>query len=454
MATKPLTGEQIEELKGLGETHFWPHSRPTGDMSDDTGIKLVTHSEGIWVEGPTGERHVDLISGMWLKNIGHGRKEIADAVYEQMLDISYSPGGTVAPATIKLASKVASLTPDPESRVYFVSGGSEAVETAIKMAKKYQYNIGERGRWKVISRQNSYHGATHLCMSLGFNSVNRPNDYGPLVPGNIRISNPGVTYRTMPGDWDMQYAHDLEKTIINEGADSVAEFIGEPISAASGIHIPHPEYWPTIREICNKYGVIMICDEVINGFGRTGKMFAVENWGIKPDIITVAKALTSGYLPIGAAIASSKVGKVMEGEGSQTFKHLITFGGSPPSCAAGLKNLEIKERENLVQNSADNGKYLYESLQELKAEYRTVIDVRGGMGLLAAVEFGKDEKTFEKFEGNFDSRLGQLMEQHSLLGRGMDQIISFAPPLTITKEEIDFVVDQTKKVITGIEKDF
>ena len=163
-----------------------------------------------------------------------------------MLDVSYSPGGTVAPATVKLASKVASLTPDPDSRVYFVSGGSEAVETAIKMAKKYQYNIGERGRWKVISRQNSYHGATHLCMSLGFNHVNRPNDYGPLVPGNIRISNPGLTYRTMPGDWDMQYAYDLEKAIIDEGPDSIAAFIGEPISAASGIHIPHPEYWPTI----------------------------------------------------------------------------------------------------------------------------------------------------------------------------------------------------------------
>ena len=161
--------------------------------------------------------------------------------------------------------------------MFYTICGSTAVETAIKMAKKYQYNIGERGRWKVISRQNSCHGATHLCMSLGFNHVNRPNDYGPLVPGNIRISNPGLTYRTMPGDWDMQYAYDLEKAIIDEGPDSIAAFIGEPISAASGIHIPHPEYWPTIREICDKYGIIMICDEVINGFGRTGKMFAVWN---------------------------------------------------------------------------------------------------------------------------------------------------------------------------------
>jgi adenosylmethionine-8-amino-7-oxononanoate aminotransferase len=454
MVAKPLSGEKIEELKGLGETHYWPHSRPTGDLSDDTGIKIVTHSEGIWVEGPTGERHVDLIAGMWLKNIGHGRKEIADAVYAQMQDISYAPGGTVAPSTIELAAKVASLTPDPESRVYFVSGGSEAVETAIKMAKKYQFNQGERGRYKVISRQNSYHGATHLCMSLGFNSVNRPNDYGPLVPGNIRISNPGVDYRTRSGDWDMQYAADLERAIISEGPDSVAAFIGEPISAASGIHIPHPEYWPTIREICDKYGVLLIADEVINGFGRTGKMFAVEHWGIKPDIMTVAKALTSGYLPIGAAIASKKVGESMEGSGDQSFRHLITFGGNPPACAAGLVNLDIIEREGLVQNSADLGTYLYEQLQTLK-EHPIVADVRGGMGLLAAVEFAKDPATFEPFPDSvgLDGRLGNLMEQHQLLGRGMNQSMFYSPPLSITKDEIDFVVGQTEKVVTQLEKD-
>ena len=453
MVAKPLTGEEIEELKGLGENHFWPHSRPTGDLSDDTGIKLVTHSDGIWVEGPSGERHVDLIAGMWLKNIGHGRREIADAVYAQMQDISYSPGGTVAPSAIRLAAKVASLTPDPDSRVYFVSGGSEAVETAIKMAKKYQYNIGERGRWKVISRQGSYHGATHLCMALGFNMINRPNDFGPLVPGNVRISNPGVDYRNMPGDWDMQYAKDLEQAILEEGPDSVAAFIGEPVSAASGVHIPHPEYWPTVREICDRYGVILIADEVINGFGRTGKMFAVEHWDIKPDIMTVAKALTSGYLPIGAAIASKKVGEVMEGEGEQTFRHLITFGGNPPACAAGLANLDIIEREGLVENSANMGTYLFEQLQTLK-EHPIVADVRGGMGLIAAVEFAKDRDTFEPFppEAKFDARLGELMEANQLLGRGMNQTMFFSPPLSITRDEVDFVVGQTENVISQLEE--
>jgi adenosylmethionine-8-amino-7-oxononanoate aminotransferase len=452
MVAKPLTGEEIEELKGLGESHFWPHSRPTGDLSDDTGIKLVTHSDGIWVEGPSGERHVDLIAGMWLKNIGHGRREIADAVYAQMQDISYSPGGTVAPSAIRLAAKVASLTPDPDSRVYFVSGGSEAVETAIKMAKKYQYNIGERGRWKVISRKGSYHGATHLCMALGFSMVNRPNDYGPLVPGNVRISNPGVDYRTMPGDWDMQYAKDLEQTIVEEGPDSVAAFIGEPISAASGVHIPHPEYWPTVREICDRYGVILIADEVINGFGRTGKMFAVEHWDIKPDIFTVAKALTSGYLPIGAAVASPKIADAFTGDEDSTFRHLITFGGNPASCAAGLANLEIMENEGMVENSAAMGEYLFDQLQTLY-EHPIVGDVRGGLGLIAAVEFVKDRDTREKFpkEAGLADKMRSLLKRHGLLTREGDTIF-MAPPLCITREEVDHMVGQVDEVVGELER--
>ena len=188
MATERLTGEQIEELKELATAHFWPHARPAGDMSDETGIKLATKAEGVWVEDAEGKRWFDTIAGMWLKNIGHGRKEIADAVYEQMQDISYSPGGTVSPVTVKLAAKVASLAPDKDSRVYFVSGGSEAVETALKMAKNFHKNNGEPTRWKVISRRGSYHGATQACMSLGGGGISAPANFGPLMPGNIHVA--------------------------------------------------------------------------------------------------------------------------------------------------------------------------------------------------------------------------------------------------------------------------
>ncbi len=431
-----LTGEEIEDLKQLGEAHFWPHSRPIGDMSDETGIKIVSKAYGVWVEDGQGNRWVDTLAGMWLKNIGHGRKEIADAVFEQMQDVSYSPGGTVSPATVKLAGRVAALSPDKDSRVYFTSGGSEAVETALKIAKAYHKNNGEPTRWKVISRRGSYHGATHACMSLGGSAAAGPQDYGPLVPGNIHIGNPNA-YRGP--HTDMECAEELERAILHEGASTVAAFIGEPISAANGIHIPDSGYWPRIREICDKYGVVMICDEVITGFGRTGKMFATEHWGIQPDIFTVAKALTSGYLPIGAAIASKKIADAFMGEGKM-LRHLITFGGNPASCAAGLANLDIMENEGVVENSAEMGDYLYEQLQTLY-EHPIVGDVRGGMGVLCAVELVQDRDTKEKFpeSAQLTAKLTAAMEGNGLLGRAGD-VISLAPPLTITKDEVDFVV--------------
>ena len=445
MATT-LSGERIEELKQQAADHFWPHNNPAGNMDDD-GIKLVQSGKGVWVEDVEGERWFDTMAGMWLKNIGHGRKEVADAVYNQMLDISYTPGGTVGPSTAELSARIAGLAPDKEARTYFVSGGSEAVETALKMAKQYHRNNGEPTRWKVISRRGSYHGATHACMSLGGGGVGAPIHFGPLMPGNIHIANPD-SYRNSGGD--LQAARDLEIAIQHEGPSTVAAFIGEPISAAAGIHVPHPEYWPTIREICDKYGVIMICDEVITGFGRTGKMFATEHWGVKPDIFTVAKALTSGYIPIGAAIASKKVSEAFMGDDSQ-FRHLITFGGNPVACAAAMANLDIMEGEGMVENSAEMGAYMYEQLQTLY-EHPIVGDVRGGMGLLCAVELVKDRDTKESFpaEANLADKIAPLMNEHNLLGRPGNSIY-LAPPLCITKDEVDHVVSQVDSVITKLE---
>jgi len=453
-----LSGEEIEELKELASAHFWPHARQAGDMSDETGIKLVTRAQGVWVEDAEGRQWFDIIAGMWLKNIGYGRKEIADAVYEQMQAISYSPGGTVSPVTAKLAAKLASLAPDRESRVYFVSGGSEAVETALKMAKNYHKNNGEATRWKVISRRGSYHGATYACMSLGGGGGIAPHvNFGPLMPGNIHVAQPNeysCAYCRDRGGCNLECARDIDRAIEHEGPSSVAAFIGEPISAAAGIYVPHPEYWPTVREVCDRHGVIMICDEVITGFGRTGKMFATEHWDVKPDILTVAKALTSGYLPIGAVVASKKVADAfLEGEES-TFRSVITFGGNPASCAAGLANLEIIENEGLVENSANMGDYLYEQLQTLY-KHRIVGDVRGGKGLLCAVELVKDRDTRERFpkEARLGNKLNSLMNKYRLLvlmGRPRD-IIFLAPPLCITKDEVDYLVKQVDQVVSELE---
>ena len=454
MAAERLTGTEIEDLKGMAAAHFWPHARQAGDLSDDTGVRIVTSAEGVWVEDAAGKRWFDTISGMWLKNIGHGRKEIADAVYEQMLDISYTPGGTVAPATVNLAARVAGLAPDKESRVYFVSGGSEAVETAVKMAKNYQKNIGQPTRWKVISRTGSYHGATLACMSMGGGSPSVPQNFGPLMPGNIHVAQPDE-YRCVfcrdRGGCNLECARDVDRAIEHEGASTVAAFIGEPVSVASGIHIPHPDYWPTIREICDKHGVVMICDEVITGFGRTGRMFATEHWDVKPDIFTVAKALTSGYLPIGAAVASRKVADAFMDDDS-VFRHLFTFGGNPASCAAGLANLKIMEDDGLVDNSAEMGDYLFEKLQTMY-DHPIVGHVRGGKGLLCAVELVKDRETKEKFpkEAELSKKISPLMAKHGLMVRASD-VIPLAPPLCITRDEIDYLVTRLNAVLTDLEE--
>ena len=454
MVENRLSGQDIEELKELASAHFWPHFRQAGDMSEETGVRLVTKAQGVWVEDAEGKQWFDTLAGMWLKNIGHGRKEIAKAVYKQMQDISYSPGGTVTPTTVKLASKVASLSPDSASRVYFVSGGSEAVETSLKMAKKYHVNNGEPTRYKVISRKGSYHGATHASISLGGGGGAAPADYGPLMPGNVHVAHPDV-YRCAfckdRGGCNLECARDVERAIEHEGPSTVAAFIGEPISVSAGVHIPHPEYWPTIREICDRYGVLMIYDEVITGFGRTGRMFASEHWGITPDIFTVAKALTSGYLPIGAAVATKKVADAFIGDESATFRHLITFGGNPASCAAGLANLEIMENEGLVTNSDKMGLYLFDQLQAL-SEYRIVGDIRGGKGLLCAVELVMDRDTKERFpeKAGLRKKVESVMTRHGLLGRGGD-VIFMAPPLCITREEVDHLVTQMREIIGEVQ---
>jgi len=291
-------------------------------------------------------------------------------------------------------------------------------------------------------------------MSLGGGGIAAPVNYGPLMPGNIHIEQPDA-YRgrccSQSGGCTLECAKDLERAILHEGPSTVAAFIGEPISAASGIHIPHPEYWPTIREICDKYGVVLICDEVINAFGRTGKMFATEHWDIQPDITTVAKALTSGYLPIGAAISSQKIASAFQGGDEETFRHLITFGGNPASCAAAIANLDIMESEGMVDNAAEMGDYMYERLQTLY-EHSIVGDVRGGLGLLSAVELVKDRDTKEKFpkESGLAEKATAILQDHRILGRAGDSI-PVAPPLCITSDEVDHFVNQMDSAITKIE---
>ena len=447
--------EDLNKARTDAAEHFWPHSQQAGNMSSETGVQLVTRGKGVWVEDAEGERWFDTLSGLWLVNIGHGRREIADAVYRQMLDLAFSPNDTVSPVTAALSAKLAELSQDPRSRVYFTSGGSEANETALKIAKNYHHLNGEPERWKVLSRRGSYHGATLACTSLGRGGPGGgsvPAQFGPLVPGNIHVAQvnqyrPEVFGRD--GDSALECARDVERAILHEGANTVAAFIAEPISAAAGIHVPHPD-WPMVREICDRHGVLLIADEVITGFCRTGRMFAMEHWGVKPDIFTCAKGLTSGYMPIGAAVTSGKVADAFIGEANTTFQHLITFGGNPASCAAALANLQIMENENLAARAAEMGDYFFERLQELR-KHEIVGDVRGGKGLLCALELVKNRETREAFpkEAKMNELAVKVMRQNRMLGRA-GNIIPIAPPLCIDRNEIDNAVERLDSVLTTL----
>ena len=452
---RPAGDALLTSLRRAGEAHLWPGPYKPGDLiSDEHRLKVVVDGSGPWVLDAEGRTWFDSLSGMWLVNVGHGRREIAEAAYAQMCRLSYAPDGTVSPATIRLAAQVASLAPDPGSHVFFVSGGSEAVETAIKLAKKYHRNRGEPGRFKVISRRGSYHGCTLGCLGLGGGGSNTGVEYGPLLPGMVRVQGPDEYRPAFSGDGvasDIECAREIERAILNEGPETIAAVIGEPISAAAGVHVPHAEYWPMVREICDRYGVLLIFDEVITGFGRTGAMFASEHWGVRPDITTVAKGLASGYVPIGAAIASKAVSDAFTGE-HPAFNHRFTYGGNPVACAAGLATLEIIEREHLVENSRVVGEYLYERAREL---YRHPIvgHVRGGLGLMCAIELVRDRATRDPFPPVVGlKRAAQLlMDEQGLLGRGGD-IFFLAPSLCVTRAEIDTLIERVDSVIGALDR--
>ena len=453
MIVQSTPGERIEELRQIAGDHLFMHAQQTKSWRD-AGLKIFVEGEGSWVTDIEGNRLLDAMGGLWYKAAGYGRKEIADAMYAQLLAIESPPAPGACVPTIELAGKVAGHYPDPEARLFFVSGGSEAVETAVKMAKKYQQLNGKAGAFKVISRRNSYHGGTAMAVSLGRSPAADP--MGPEMPGAIHVPNI-FTYRKShaedPVDNSIRAANEFEAAIVHAGPASLAAMIAEPVSAAVGVQVPTPEYWQRLREIADKYDVILIADEVITGFGRLGSWFGTEKFGVRPDITTVAKALTSGYAPLGAAIATRRIADSFIGDDSRTFKHLITFGGHPVASAAGIANLEIFEKEDLPGQSDRAGKYLLERLENLYS-HPSVGDVRG-MGLLAAVELVQDRKTKSAFPATaaLEARIPKILYDKKIITFRAGNVISICPPLIITDDEIDFLVDALDETIGEIETD-
>jgi len=453
----PTTEAPIEPsvLEQEARDHVWIHSASWVDQAEQGGTRVFAKGKDTTLWDIHGREYLDGISGLWVVNAGHGREEIADAMAEQAKKLAYvSSAVYTTEPTAHLGQVLADLTPGDLSRAYFCSGGSEAVETAIKIAKQVQAMRGFPRRYKIIARRKSYHGMTHGAMSL--TATRQEQYFGPFMYGVYHVPHPDQ-YRSDFGlsgeEADIMAAKYIEQEIENQGPETVAAVIGEPISSAAGVHVPSKTYWKMLREICDRHGVLLIADEVINGFGRTGKMFATEHFDIVPDIMTVAKALTSGYSPLAAAIVRPALFDTFKEQDTIALGHLLTFGGHPVSAAAALKNLEIYEREKLVERGAEMGVYLKGLLEQLRS-HPTIGDVRG-IGLLQAIEIVKSKQHKTKFgkDSAFNKRVAQLVMERGLITRTWD-VMHFAPPLVVTKDEIDRMVTIADESLTIAEGEF
>jgi adenosylmethionine-8-amino-7-oxononanoate aminotransferase len=435
--------------------NVWIHQAPWVELAEEDALRVFDRGQGSTLWDVRGREYIDGISGLWVVNAGHGRAEIGEAMAQQAGRLAYasSLSFTTVPAT-QLASMLAEIMPGDLSRVFFCAGGSEAVESAIKIAKQVQAMRGFPRRYKIIARRGSYHGMTMGAMSL--TATRNENWFGPFMYGVSHVPHPN-RYRSdfgVEGELaDIKAAEYVEQELVNQGPDTVAAVIAEPISTAAGLHVPSKSYWMMLREICDRHGVLLIADEVINGFGRTGKMFAMEHYGVVPDIMTIAKGLSSGYAPIAAAVVRPAVFEAFKEQKTVYMGHLLTFGGHPVAASAAVKNLEIFKEENLVLRSAEMGEYLGERLEELRA-HPTIGDVRG-IGLLYAVDLvsSKSKKAKWGKDHQFTKRLGDLVMERGFVTRVWD-VMHFAPPLVVTKDEIDRMVTIADEALTIAENEF
>jgi adenosylmethionine-8-amino-7-oxononanoate aminotransferase len=445
-------------LRDAANEHLFVGMNNAAMLAEEGGPSVPVEAKGIRFKDIDGREYVDAIAGMYFRNVGFGREEIARAVYDQLRTVNMHVYASAAPATIRLAAKLAQITPGSLSRTFFVQGGSEANESSIKMAQAYHMRRGDKGRYKVISRRGSYHGGTIGTQWLGGHPGFPRTDYQPVpAHSTVHIGQPNP-YRCeyggrTPEECAELCANALETAVLFEGPDSVSAFMAEPVSQPLGGVVAGPGYWPRVRGICDKYGVVLIFDEVITGFGRLGTWFGANFVGVTPDIMSFAKGITSGYFPYGGSICTKEIGDAFSGGPDKTFKHMFTYTGHPAGAAAGLANIEIMERENLVENARARGEQLKDRLLEMQEKHPVIGDVRGA-GLIQGLELVKDRKTREHFDPKvgLNSRLTAGLKKRGVWLRVPPYILPLAPPLVITADEIEALANAVDESLTEVEK--
>jgi putrescine aminotransferase len=419
---------------------------PLHHPSAHAGTRIWVSGRGAVITDATGREYIDGLSGLWNVNVGHGRQELADAARQQMATLAYHStyAGSSNEKAIALAERLSRLTYPSINTFFFTSGGAEASETSFKTARFYWKALGKPDKIKVISRRRAYHGVTLAAMSATGLPAFWPM-FEPRTPGFLHIDAPDP-YRfvnpTPEVSLGIAAANALEEAILREGVDTVAAFIAEPIQGAGGVIIPPADYFGRIREICTRHEVLFISDDVITGFGRTGRWFGLEHYGVEPDIMQFAKGITSGYVPLGGIGVSDTVRDVINGvPPGKRWMHAFTYSGHPTCCAVALSNLDIIERERLVERAAAGGARLLEKLRTLEA-LNHVGHVRG-QGLIAAVEVVADKATKSLFpaEAGMTQKLTDALLERGLYTRVALDCICLAPPLVTTDAQLDQIVD-------------
>ena len=429
---------------------------PLHHPSRHSNPAMVAKGSGIYLHTTDGRQILDAMAGLWNVNIGYGNTELPKVAYEQMLDLAYTSGfaGMSNPTSAMLADKLAGMAHPKLKTTYFTSGGSEASDTSFKTARFYWRQLGRTQKTKIISLLYAYHGITMAAMSAtGMSKYHTM--FGPLVDGFIHIPNPN-SYRyegdIREGESVAEAAaRALEETIVREGPETVAAFIVEPIQGAGGVIVPDDGYFARVQEICQRYEVLLIIDEVICGFGRTGKWFGMHHYNIEPDIMQFAKGVTSGYLPLGGIQISDDIRDViMNAPADQSWMHGYTYSGHSASCAVAIANIDIIERVGLLDNSSVMGKRLLEGLQGLVDEFGNIDNARG-VGLLCGIDVMKSKETGEA-DPETSAAIGKKAMQNGLRVRPLGGSIAFSPPLTISAQEVDTIISTLGDAIATVSK--
>lgn len=437
-------------LRRLDAAH---HLHPFTDNRElaARGTRILTHGEGVYVHDQDGRRLLDAFAGLWCVNLGYGRRELAEAARRQMEVLPYYNsffGCTTEPA-IELAAELARHAPLEQAMAFFTSSGSEAIDSVVRLVRHFWAVQGKPEKSHIIGRRNGYHGSTVAAASLG--GMAAMHGQGGLpIPGIHHINAPywfGEGGSLSPEAFGLQRARELEEKILELGPQRVAAFVAEPIQGAAGVFIPPSTYWPEIQRICRRHDVLLVVDEVICGFGRTGQWFGCQTFGIEPDVLVVAKGLTSGYLPLGAVLFGPRVGRVLQERGGE-LAHGYTYSGHPVCCAVALETLRILERERIIERcQEDTGPYLARRWHELGTH--PLVGEARICGMVGALELVPDRRvrTFFPDRGRVGARCRDLALQNGLILRATWDTMLLAPPLIIRREEIDELVEKAWKAL-------